>query len=103
MEELCEIFHDAFLGKKIVELKLTFLAFSTDTVCQYVFAEPPSLQKSVEDAKRWHETIEAVGKITPLVKQFPWVIPVAKKLPSTIVDFFLPALGRLLSYHFVSS
>ncbi|RAL64506.1 hypothetical protein DID88_001981 [Monilinia fructigena] len=99
VEELCEIIHDGFLHKKIIELKVTFLAFSTDTVCQYVFAEPPRLQRNPEDAKLWHETIGAVSTLTPLIKQFPWLIPVAKKLPSVMVDFFSPTLGRLLRYH----
>ncbi|KAB8288832.1 hypothetical protein EYC80_010735 [Monilinia laxa] len=99
VEELCEIIHGGFLHKKIIELKLAFLAFSTDTVCQYVFAEPPRLQKNPEDAKQWHETIGAVSRLTPLIKQFPWLIPVAKKLPSAMVDFLLPTLGRLLRYH----
>ncbi|KAA8574347.1 hypothetical protein EYC84_005830 [Monilinia fructicola] len=99
VEELCGIMHDAFLSKKIIELKLTFLAFSTDTVCQYVFAEPPRLQSNREAAELWHETINAVSGLAPLIKQFPWLIPVAKKLPSAVVDFFAPILGRLLRYH----
>lgn len=95
--------HNSFLNEEVIELKLKFLAFSTDTVCQYVFNETPSLQKNAEKAENWQETIAAVGRVTPLIKQFPWALPAAKKLPVDLVGYFLPALGRLLRYHNVSS
>jgi hypothetical protein len=98
VQELCDVLHKSYVREEVIELKLKFLAFTTDTVCQYVFAEPPRLQKDTETAKQWQRTIEAVGRITPLIKQSPWLISAAAKVPLAIIESLLPDLGRLLSY-----
>ncbi|KAM3072433.1 hypothetical protein ACMFMG_009234 [Clarireedia jacksonii] len=98
IQELCGVLHRSFVQNEVIELKLKFIAYTTDTVCQYVFAEPPSLQKDPEKAKRWQRTIEAVGRMTPLIKQSPWLISAAKKIPLPIIERLLPDLARLLSY-----
>ncbi|PQE07536.1 cytochrome P450 protein [Rutstroemia sp. NJR-2017a BBW] len=90
VQELCDVLYKSYVREEAIELKLKFLAFTTDTVCQ--------LQKDTEKAEQWQRTIEAVGRITPLIKQSPWLISAAAKVPFPIIERLLPDLGRLLGY-----
>ena len=52
-----------------------------------------------EKSRSWTKTMDAVGKITPLAKQFPWIVPIALNLPLSIVQVLNPDLARLIQLH----
>ncbi|TGO68998.1 hypothetical protein BELL_0796g00030 [Botrytis elliptica] len=85
--------------KEIIDLRVTFLAFTTDTITRYALGESKDLQENKTLAVDWSATIRAVARITPLMKQFPWMMTVALYIPIDILRFFMPELSRLVQYH----
>ncbi|KAI3324236.1 cytochrome P450 [Xylariaceae sp. AK1471] len=78
------------------EMRMNFLAFSTDTLAEHAFGETLDLLRNEDKAKNWQNTIKAVAYLTPIVKQFPWVIPVALKLPVRPLELIVPDLARIV-------
>ncbi|KAK6598717.1 cytochrome P450 [Botrytis cinerea] len=85
--------------KEIIDLRVTFLAFTTDTITRYALGENKNLQENKTLAVDWSATIRAVARITPPMKQFPWMMAVALYIPIKIIRFFMPELSRLVHYH----
>ena len=85
-----------------VEMHTLFLAFANDTVCSYAFDYSMNLLEDPQRAKDWRLTINAVSSLTPLIKQFPWFIGVAKRIPHLFLRALVPRLARLLSLQMVS-
>lgn len=51
-------------------------------------------------AIEWFQTIQAVGELTNIVKQVPWIIGfVQKYIPLDILSSIAPALSRVLVMH----
>lgn len=65
----------------IAEMRKTYLAMTTDTLCDHTFGKPLDLLQEDKKADEWKRTIKAVAILIPLIKQFTWVIPLALKLP----------------------
>ena len=80
------------------EMRKNFLAMTTDTLCGHTFNESFNLNllKSEQMATDWQRTIKAVATLTPLVKQFPWIIPVALKCPLGLLQVMVPDLARIV-------
>ncbi|ATZ56752.1 hypothetical protein BCIN_13g05840 [Botrytis cinerea B05.10] len=85
--------------KEIIDLRVTFLAFTTDTITRYALGENKNLQENKTLAVDWSATIRAVARITPPMKQFPWMMAVALYISIKIIRFFMPELSRLVHYH----
>ena len=88
-----------------VDIRAGYLAYSTESVCNAAFKSSLDLLKNpnLQKAGDWKKTMEAVGNITPLVKQFTWIIPIALRLPTSVVRFFHEDLARLFFIHKVSA
>ena len=54
------------------------------------------LLKDEEKAKDWQKTIAALAMLTALVKQAPWLIPIALKLSVGLWMMVAPPLGRIV-------
>ena len=82
----------------IAEMRKNFLAMTTDSLCGHTFNESFNLNllKSDQAATNWQKTIKAVATLTPLVKQFPWIIPVALKCPLGLLQVMVPGLARIV-------
>lgn len=102
MQALSDNFQGCLKRGEVVELRVKFLAFATDTITRYALGEPMGLQGNQFRADDWSATIRAVVRITPLVKQFPWIISLALKVPVNVLQLILPDLSRLLRFHGVS-
>ena len=85
-----------------VEMHTLFLAFANDTVCSYAFDYSMNLLEDPQRAKNWRRTIEAIASLTPMIKQFPWLIPIVRRLPHMFLRGVAPRLARLLSLQTVS-
>ncbi|KAL9078853.1 MAG: hypothetical protein Q9157_002223 [Trypethelium eluteriae] len=81
------------------DLRTVYLAFFTDIICSHAFNRPLDLLQNEREAKRWREAISALAMLTPLVRQFPWLIPTAIKLPIPFWNLIYPALGRVVQLH----
>ena len=85
-----------------VEVHTLFLAFANDTVCSYAFDYSMNLLEDPQRARDWRTTISAIAGLTPLIKQFPWLIPVVKRMPRLYLERVVQRLARLLSLQAVS-
>ncbi|KAL9620050.1 MAG: hypothetical protein Q9160_005428 [Pyrenula sp. 1 TL-2023] len=96
---LCQSLRNHHQANTVVELHTSFLACTTDSVCKFTFGKTAGLQGDEDKMNGWRKTMMAVPKITPLVKQFPWAISIAKRLPLSLLFLVLPDLARLLQLH----
>lgn len=78
------------------ELRKTFLAFTTDTLSEHCFGHSTGLLLDDKAAAEWQRTIRAVAILTPLAKQFPWLIPFALKCPLWLMQTIAPDLARIV-------
>ncbi|KAL8745009.1 MAG: hypothetical protein Q9190_002823 [Brigantiaea leucoxantha] len=99
VEHLSKNFQGCYKKGQILELRTRFLAFTTDTVALHALGESMGLQDDDLQAEEWNRTIRAVAKLTSLVKQFPWIINLFKKLPLGMLQRLAPDLARILQLH----
>ena len=102
VELLCSNLEKQYGEKSVKDLHTVFLAFTSDAVCRFIFGKTLDLQRASQKAEDWRRTMGALPQITPLIKQFPWIVTVAMKLPKIILHFAVPHLARLLALHRVS-
>ena len=56
-----------------------------------------NLLEDPDVASDWKLTINAIASLTPLIKQFPWIIPMVRRISGWFLRVALPKLERLLS------
>ena len=104
VERLSSIFRNAFETGEVLELRTRFLAFTTDTVALYSLGESLEYLSSRQRSEEWGRTIRAVAGLTPLVKQFPWLIDIVKSIPLAVATRIMPPdLARVSQFHYVSN
>ena len=81
----------------------TYLAMTTDTLCDHTFGETLGLLQEDKKADEWRRTIKAVAVLTPLIKQFTYIIPLALKLPLRPLQIVVPDLARIVALHRVGT
>ena len=86
----------------VAEMRKNFLAMTTDTLCGHALDKSLNLLESDQAAIDWQKTIKAIAILTPLVKQFTWIIPVALMLPLGPLRMIVPDLARIVALHRVS-
>lgn len=99
---LCENLARAAALDTELEMRSQFLAVTTDVVCQHTFQKNLGLLHSTKRAHDWKATIGAIAILTPLAKQFTWIIPMALKVPVGLLNAVVPSLGRIVKLHRVS-
>lgn len=78
------------------EMRQNYLAFTTDTLSEHCFGATSGLLLNDQAAHEWQKTIKAVATLTPLAKQFPWIIPLALKCPLKPLQSIVPNLARIV-------
>ncbi|KAH8700030.1 putative flavonoid 3-hydroxylase [Phaeosphaeriaceae sp. PMI808] len=96
---LCQNLSQAAASGTELEMRSHFLAVTTDVVCQHTFQRNLGLLHSTKQAHGWKETIGAIAILTPLAKQFTWIIPTALKVPVALLSAVVPSLGRIVQLH----
>lgn len=96
---LCQDLRRHHQANTVVELHTVLLACTTDSVSRFTFGKTAGLQGNNEKMNMWRQTMIAIPKITPLVKQFPWVTNIARRLPLSLLFRIIPDLARLLQLH----
>lgn len=95
---LLEFLQEQNASHGYAELRRSYLAMTTDMVCEHTFGWSMKLLDDEERSSAWFETVRAVASLTPLVKQFVWIIPLALNLPIGLLNFLVPSLGRLVAF-----
>jgi hypothetical protein len=96
---LCERLQKQLANCGIAELRRNYLALTTDTLSCYAFEESLDLLNNEQGAFDWQRTIKAVAILTPLARQFTWIIPLALKLPILPLKLAVPDLARIVMLH----
>ena len=78
----------------IAEMRTNFTAWATDVISILAFPKPLHLLEDLQAAVDYHLTTKASMLLTPLQKQFPWLIETAWTLPLALVRVMSPDLAR---------
>lgn len=103
MDLLCQRLRDTLANGGVVEVRKAYLAMTTDTLCGHAFDRSLDLLDEDRKADEWKRTIRAVAILTPLIKQFTWIIPLALKLPLGPLRMVVPDLARIVALHRVGT
>lgn len=103
MDVLVRTLEHSLANGGVAEMHKTYLAMTTDTLCDHTFGESLALLQEDKRADNWKRTIKAVAVLTPLIKQFTWIIPLALKLPLSPLQMVVPDLARIIALHRVGT
>jgi len=82
------------------ETRVQFMALKLDIFYDFAFGDSLHLQDNPRAAEEWDATMEAIATCAPFVKLFPWILPLAVKLPVMLVYVFSPPLARVLRINY---
>lgn len=98
-ELLCESLGKQLEENGIAEMRTNFTAWATDVISILAFPKPLHLLEDQQAAVNYHLTTKAAMLLTPLQKQFPWLIETAWKLPLALVQIMSPDLARSVALY----
>jgi len=87
------------------DLKVLFSAYANDVLTEYLFDRRGrnSMLEDWDRAEAWANTIKTMGSLTPIIKQFPWIIKLAKKLHRGLLSWLSPLVTVVVSVFDVST
>lgn len=83
---------------EVVRLDAAFMALTMDVICDYAFPEDRKYLDEPDFKLEWKKTIIGAFEGGALARQFPWVLPMMKKLPLSVVTAMNPAVGFLFRW-----
>ncbi|KAK0654873.1 cytochrome P450 [Cercophora newfieldiana] len=96
IEKLSARFVQLAKTQEVVRLDAAFMALTMDVICDYAFAKDRCYLDQPDFELRWKQTIIGAFEGGALGRQFPWMLPLMKKLPPSFVAAMNPAVGNLL-------
>ena len=102
MRRLCDVLEEHMANANETQIRVDYLAFTTESLLNAAFGSSLGLLGDVKKAADWKDTMDAVAFGTPLVKQFPFIIPFARSLPIGLVNYISTTFARIISVHKVS-
>ena len=103
VEALCTRMSQYASTQEVFDASLPFIAWSTDSVTNYLEDKPFGLLAEEQKAKDWKATIKTVVELTPVVKQIPLLMPLVLKVPVWAMRWVSEDLNRVLVMHNVCS
>ena len=95
---LCARFDTIAQTGEIVRLDAAFMALTMDIICDYAFAKDRRYLDEPDFKLQWKKTIIGAFEGGALGRQFPWMLPLMKRLPLSVVSAMDPSVGYLLSW-----
>ena len=78
----------------VAEMRTNFTAWATDVISILAFPKPLHLLEDYQEAVDYHLMTKAAMLLTPLQKQFPWLVETAVRLPLALAQIMSPDLAR---------
>ncbi|KAL9092331.1 MAG: hypothetical protein Q9165_004505 [Trypethelium subeluteriae] len=97
--KLCDLMQRQFDRDGVAELRTDYFAYAADVISGHAFDEQLHLLDDEDAARKWRKTIGALAFLTPLVKQLPWLIPFALRLPVAFWNVMAPSLAHIMAFH----
>lgn len=76
-----------------------FLPWGIDSLSKYLENQSFGLLDDDQRRNDWHKTVNRVVELTPMVKQFPLLMPFVLKVPGWIMQFISSELNLVLLMH----
>ena len=83
----------------IAEMRTNFTAWSTDVISILAFPKPLHLLEDHQAAVNYHLMTKASMLLTPLQKQFPWLVETAVRLPLALAQIMSADLARSVALY----
>src|SRR6185436_2316810 len=98
VEKLSARFERLAQTKEVVRLDAAFMALTMDVICDYAFAADRRYLDEPDFKLQWKETIIGAFEGGAVGRQFPWMLPLMKRLPIPLVSKINPAVGFLFQW-----
>jgi cytochrome P450 len=98
VEKLSARFAQAAETGEVIRLDAAFMALTMDIICDYAFANDRKYLDEPDFKLQWKQTIIGAFEGGALGRQFPWMLPLMKKLPISVVSAMNPAVGYLFQW-----
>lgn len=99
---LCSNLQKQLLETGNAELLVNYLAAAIDTLSSHVLDRSLGLLYDDKKAMDWHITSNTIAILTPLMKQYTWIIPIALEIPVLFLEKVWPSLARIVALNNVS-
>ena len=100
IKKLCAAFARAAERGAPLELSVTFLAFTTDTMGYFLLNEDLGMQDQAAEAAKWQAGTHQMARATPLIKQFPWLVKPGLMIPQFVWEALAPEVGCMVGVQF---
>lgn len=103
IEKLCHRIEEFQQTGQPMSMREVYMCLTTDVVTLYALNSSWNHLDSPDFSPVWVETIKATAASGHLMKNFPWIFPIIRALPRSVVNKLDPGLALLLDYQDVSS
>jgi hypothetical protein len=103
VDALANVLVDYHKADKVVQLDIGFTAFSGDIIGEFAFAKKFAAIESPNFVDTFHEAFRAAVQGSHIAVHLPWVFPLMKSLPDSVVAKMNPPMTKLLNLQKVRS
>jgi hypothetical protein len=98
VELLCDIFEKTMRTGEAINIRVPLLAYTTDFYCAHALSDSVdmNLLSDMGKAEIWRNNVTGLTHLVPIVRQFPWVLPIAVELPMWLLKLVSADAGRLV-------
>ena len=89
-------------AKGYADVRSAYLAFATDVITQHCFRSDLCLLDDDSQAEEYLATFHSIALLTPIAKQFSWLLPRVMKLPAWIGERLSPRMALVFRLFQVS-
>ena len=98
IEKLCSRIEEFRKSGQPMPMRQVFMCLTTDVVTLYALNRSWNHLDSPDFSPVWVETIKATAAAGHTMKQFPWIFPVIRALPRSVVGAMNPGMLLLLDF-----
>lgn len=98
VEKLSARFNQLTRTQEVFRLDAAFMALTMDIICDYAFDRDRCYLDEPDFKLVWKKTIMSAFEGGALGRQFPWLLPLMKRLPRSVVAAINPAVAHLLQW-----
>jgi cytochrome P450 len=98
VERLCRRFEAVLESGEVVRLDAAYMALTMDIITHYAFGESYDYLSEDDFKLEWKETVVAGSANGAFLRQFPWALPILKRVPLPLLQILNPPAGSLVAW-----